>query len=264
MMGELVRLDVDGCVATMVIDRPEVRNALSVELLDAMHARMDEVEGIKGLTCLVITGTGKAFCAGMDLKQVLIDPAVGGSGDPELGHRLLTSLGEFTKRVRVLPAVVIAKVNGAAIGGGCGMTCACDITVSHAETKIGFPEVDLGLCPAVVAPWVVRKLGPGRARRVLLKGGVMSGREGYAVGLVDHLAEDGEGLDALTAALVERLSTGAARALAATKGLLNELDGSLDWSVLTKGARLSADVLATAEAQGRLAAGFSKKDKPRG
>ena len=249
MMSDAVLLDVKGKIATLTINRPDARNAMSVEILGAMHGAVDSLGG-SGASVLVITGAGKAFCAGMDLKAVLIEL----SGDASMGARLLRSLAELTLKIRALPLVTVASVNGAAVGGGCGLTCVCDVTVSHADAKLGFPEVDLGLCPAVIAPWVVRKLGGGVARAAMLRGGVMSGRAAQVIGLVDHLAEDRDGLDALTMEVAERLASGGPKALSTTKSLLNVLDGSDDGSLVLKGAELSAQVLATPEAQAALAA----------
>lgn len=248
-MSEPVMLNIDGLIATLTINRPEARNAMSIEILDGMHAGVDEVAS-SGASVLVITGAGRAFCAGMDLKAVLIEL----SGDPTLGEKLLTSLADLTLKIRALKQVTVASVNGAAIGGGCGLTCVCDITISHADAKLGFPEVDLGICPAVIAPWVVKKLGAGVARKTMLMGGVMSGSEAFDIGLVDHLCEDRAGLDALTKTIVDRLAQGGPKALSATKKLLNEIDGSLEASIVLKGARLSASVLATPEAQAALSA----------
>ncbi len=248
-MSEPVILETEGLIATLTINRPEARNAMSIEILDGMHEAVDEVAS-SDASVLVITGAGRAFCAGMDLKAVLIEL----SGDPGLGEQLLTSLAELTLKIRALKQVTVASVNGAAIGGGCGLTCVCDVTISHADAKLGFPEVDLGICPAVIAPWVVKKLGGGMARKAMLMGGVMSGREAKDIGLVDHLADDREGLAELTKTIVDRLATGGPRALAATKGLLNEIDGSNDAEMVLKGAKLSASVLATPQAQAALAA----------
>ena len=130
----------------------------------------------------------------------------------------------------------------------------CDVSVSYSDCKVGFPEVDLGLCPAVIAPWVVAKMGAGRARMALLMGGIMSGTRGHEIGLIDYLAADREGLDVLTGEIVERLASGGPGALAATKGLLNVLDGTVDPEMVLKGARLSAGVLGTPEAQAALKA----------
>ena len=248
-MDQPVILETDGLIATLTINRPDARNAMSIEILEGMHEAVDSL-AVSPTSVLVITGAGKAFCAGMDLKAVLIEL----SGDASVGEELLTSLARLTLKIRNLHQVVVASVNGAAIGGGCGLTCVCDVTISHKEAKLGFPEVDLSICPAVIAPWVVKKLGAGRARKAMLMGGVMSGQEAFDIGLVDHLAEDRDGLDELTRTVADRLATGGPKALSATKKLLNALDGSLDEAMVLKGAKLSASVLASAQAQKALAA----------
>jgi len=250
-MSELALLTTEGRIATLTMNRGEARNSMSLGMLEAMHARVDELARSDGeCSVLVLTGAGKSFCAGMDLKAVVIEV----SGDALLGEKLLTSLAELTMKIRSLPMVTVASVNGAAIGGGCGLSCVCDVTVSHKDAKLGFPEVDLGLCPAVIAPWVVAKMGAGRARMAMLMGGIMTGVRGHELGLVDYFAEDRDGLEALTAEIAERLASGGPQALAATKGLLNTIDGTVDPEMVMKGAKLSAGVLATAEAQAVLMA----------
>lgn len=234
-----------GRVATLTLNRPDARNALSVDLLESLNKRLNEIESdSQSLSVLILTGAGKSFCAGMDLKAVL--------GDNALASDLLTRLALLTLRIRRLPIVTIARVNGAAIGGGCGLACVCDVAVTHADSKMGFPEVDLGVCPAVVAPWLVRKIGPGAARRVLLLGGLMSGSEAAALGIVNHCVPTLETLDEAVSGMAARIAQGGPRAIAATKDLLNELDGSLDESLLRRAAGLSASVLATRDAQERL------------
>lgn len=248
-MTDAVVMNIESKIATLTFNRPDARNAMSVEILEAMHGAVDSL-GSSSASVLVITGAGRAFCAGMDLKAVLIEL----SGDPGMGARLLTSLAELTLKIRKLDQVTVASVNGAAIGGGCGLTCVCDVTVSHADAKLGFPEVDLGICPAVIAPWVVKKLGAGVARKAMLMGGVMSGQEAHEIGLVDQLAPSLEALSELTSDVAARLALGGPKALSATKHLLNQLDGSLDDALVMQGAKLSASVLATPEAQAALAA----------
>ena len=256
-MANLVELHVHGAIATLTLNRPEQRNALSVDLLAALHARLDELkelgEGTSGPRVVIMTGAGKSFCAGMDLKQVLGE-AGHAPGSENRATQLLTSLAEATVKLRSLNAVTIAAVNGAAIGGGCGLSTVCDFAITHADSKMGFPEVDLGVCPAVVAPWLVRKIGAGRARAMLLRGGLMSGREAHAAGLVSECVDSHDGLDAAVQSLAERLIAGGPKALAATKRLLNELDGSLDIELARRSAKVSADVLAMPEAVAMLRA----------
>lgn len=253
-MSELATLEINGPVATVTINRPEQRNAMSIEMLEALHACVDRLEETQGVVVTVLTGAGRAFCAGMDLKQVIIAKDRGGSGEPMLPKRLLASLGRLTVKIRCLPSVVVAKVNGAAIGGGCGLACVADLVVTHADAKLGFPEVDLGLCPAVVTPWLVRKIGGGPARAVLLQGGVMSGERAGEIGIADIVCADRDSLDSATDEVVQRYTKAGPEALAATKELLNDLDRSRDEDLVLRGAQLSATVLATEAAQAALVA----------
>ncbi|MGP1272868.1 MAG: enoyl-CoA hydratase/isomerase family protein [Phycisphaerales bacterium] len=248
-MNDLVLLETVGPAAVLTLNRPDARNALSTDLLAALHDRLDEIDRLASPpTVLVVTGAGRSFCAGMDLKEVIVDAPE----DAARPKRLLESLARATHRIRLLPSVTLAKVNGAAIGGGCGLATVCDLAVTHADAKLGFPEVDLGLCPAVVAPWLTRRIGHGPARRVLLRGGLMSGSEAHRLGIVSDLVDGREHLDDAATAIVAALSAGGPRALRATKELLNTLDGSLALDVLLRGAELSAKVLASDDAQARL------------
>lgn len=257
-ISDLAQLSINGRIATLTINRPESRNALSPDLLAALHARVDELAQHAAQpdahhthpTVLILTGAGKAFCAGMDLKLVL--------GDPAAAHNLLSSLANLCVKVRALPMTTLAKVNHAAIGGGCGLTCVCDLSITHADAKLGFPEVDLGVCPAVVAPWLVRKTGSGRARAVLLTGGLMSGAHAHALGIIDHVVHAPTDLDAATDELAKRLAAAGPNALAATKGLLNQLDRSMDQALAEDAAALSAKVLQTPETQAMLRAKLGK------
>lgn len=246
MTTTLATLAIDAPIATLSLNRPDARNALSIQLLANLHAHVTTLAKRTDITVVVITGTGKAFCAGMDLKAVLDNNA--------LAHQLLSSLADLTVALRALPQVTVAQVNGAAIGGGCGLATVADLCVTHADAKMGFPEVDLGVCPAVVAPWLVRKIGSGRARAVLLRGGLLSGAEAHALGIADQVVPTLADLDAHVAALTSRLATGGPEALRATKSLLNIIDFSLDSEIVRRGAQVSASVLATPDAQQRLRA----------
>lgn len=248
----LATLDVDGPIATLTLCRPEQRNALSLELIAGLRERVGELAAMSEAAdrprVLVITGEGKAFCAGMDLKAVL--------GDAGAAGELLGTLAELTLEIRALPQVTIAAVNGAAIGGGCGLTCVCDMSVTHDDAKVGFPEVDLSVCPAVVAPWVVRKVGAGRARQILLRGGLLRGAEAAALGLMDRALPSREAMDEAVGELASRIAGGGRLALVKTKALLNRLDGSEEEAVVREGAKISAEVVSSEEAQAVLRGRF--------
>ena len=242
-MTDLALLTTDGPIATLSLNRPDARNALSLDLLDALDARLDELAQMTHINAAIIAGEGRAFCAGMDLKAVLNEP-----GAPA---KLLNQIADISLKLRALPMPTIARVNRAAIGGGCGLMCVCDFAVTHDDAKIGYPEVDLGVCPAVVAPWLIRKVGAGTARRILLTGGTMSGTRAHELGLVTSLAPADE-LDAAVQTLAERIAAGGPAALRATKAWLNELDGPDLAAQVARGAQISTEVVTSDEARASL------------
>lgn len=233
-----------GAVAELRLNRPEARNALNQPLLEAARDALRPLANSPGVRVIIISGEGKAFCAGMDLKALLNNP-------PAMGD-LLMLISLLLREIRRVPQPTIACVRGAAVGGGCGLMSVCDFAFSHPEARIGYPEVDLGVCPAVVAPWLVRKLGSGRARQILLSGGTMAASRAQEVGLLTHLASI-DTLEADAIAFAESLAKGGRQAMAATKQWLNELDGSMSDDVLDKAAAISARIVQGQEALGRLA-----------
>ena len=239
----MIRLHHNQGITTMTLNRPSKRNALSLELIEAMYEKLKEVERDKEMRVFVLAGEGRSFCAGMDLKGVIDDPVK--------MKQMLRRLSEATKRIRSLPVPTIATVQGAAVGGGCGLMVVCDFAFTHPEAKVGYPEVDLGVCPAVVAPWLIKKLGAGKARAMLLAGGTMSGEQGFQAGLATHLCEQDSLLDSVDS-FAMNLARGGKEAMATTKKWLNELDGSLDDDILRRAADLSAEIIAGEEAQSRL------------
>jgi isohexenylglutaconyl-CoA hydratase len=239
-MADLALLDEHDGVVRLSLNRPDSRNALSLELIDSLRAAVRELSAMDDVNVCVLTGVGKSFCAGMDLKAVLDDPKAPGM--------LLGALAELTIEIRALPMVTVASVQGAAIGGGCGLMCVCDLAITHVDAKIGYPEVDLGVCPAVVAPWLVQRIGAGAARRMLLVGGLMSGADAHSRGLVTGLVEDRAELDDAVVEVANRLRGAAPDALKATKAWLNETEAELLIAQVRKGAILSAETLADPEA----------------
>jgi methylglutaconyl-CoA hydratase len=239
----MIKITQQDSIVTLTLNRSGKRNALSKEMIEAISVGLDEVEQINDMRVFILAGEGSSFCAGMDLRGVIDDPkAMGG---------MLHNLAQVSQRIRALSVPTIACVQGAAIGGGCGLMVVCDFAFTHPEAKVGYPEVDLGVCPAVVAPWLIKKIGAGRARAMLLAGGTITGAQGFECGIATHLCE----LDVLieeTKSFAKNLARGGKTALATTKAWLNELDGSLDSDILARGADLSAQVIASEEAQTRL------------
>ena len=149
-----IQLAYDGGVATLTLNRPEKRNAISFELIDDLLGALDEV-GKSQATILIVTGAGKAFCSGMDLDN--LKALLGRTPEQNLQDsgtmvRLFRSLYEF-------PKVTIAAVNGPAIAGGAGLALLCDFTLAVPEAKFGYTEVRIGFVPAIVSTFLLRQVG---------------------------------------------------------------------------------------------------------
>ena len=231
-------------LAIVTLTDADRRNPTSIASLDALDAALDDVEARRARVVL-LAGAGRAFCAGLDLDEVRADDAT--------VHRLLIRLGEVMRRLRRLDAVTVACVQGAAIGGGFGFLAACDFSITHPEAKIGYPPLATGLSPALMAPWLMRKIGPSPARALLLAGGTISGADAHARGIVTDCVER-DSIDATARTLAERLLTSPPAAQRAMKQFLNELDGSLDDTWLDRAAETSATVIASAESRAALTA----------
>ncbi|MEC9374258.1 MAG: enoyl-CoA hydratase/isomerase family protein [Planctomycetota bacterium] len=249
-MPDHATLQIEGRIATLTLHRPDARNALSLDLLESLRARIKELATKTEVSVCILAGEGKSFCAGMDLKAVLDEP-----GAPQ---KLLSNIAEASLELRALHCVTIAHVQGAAIGGGCGLMCLCDLSITHPEAKIGYPEVDLGVCPAVVAPWLMLRVGPGLARRVLLEGGTMSGERAHQLGLATALADRGD-LESAVRGAADRLAAAGPNALRATKAWMNELQPLDLPEKVRRGAVISAEVVTSEEARASLRKAFAAR-----
>src|SRR6516225_9309535 len=177
-----IQLAYDGRVATITLNRPEKRNAISFELIDDLLRALDEVRDSDAIV-MILTGTGKAFCSGMDLenlKALLGRTAEQNLQDSETMVRLFRTLYE-------LPKVTIAAVNGAAIAGGTGLALLCDFTLAVPEAKFGYTEVRIGFVPAIVSTFLLRQIGEKQARDLLLTGRIFTAEEAHKLGLVNEI-----------------------------------------------------------------------------
>jgi methylglutaconyl-CoA hydratase len=177
-----LQLAYDDRVATVTLNRPEKRNAISFELIDDLLRALDEVSKSPALV-LILTGAGKAFCSGMDLEN--LKSLVGRSPeqnikDSETMVRLFRTLYEF-------PKVTIAAVNGPAIAGGTGLAVLCDFTLAVPEAKFGYTEVRIGFVPAIVSTFLLRQVGEKQARDLLLTGRIIGVEEALRMGLVNEI-----------------------------------------------------------------------------
>jgi methylglutaconyl-CoA hydratase len=251
-----IELTYDGPVATLTLNRPDKRNAISFELIQDLLGALDDVEKSPA-QILILTGAGKAFSAGMDLenlKALLGLSPEENLRDSETMVRLFRTLYEF-------PKVSIAAVNGAAIAGGTGLALLCDFTLAVPEAKFGYTEVRIGFVPAIVSTFLLRQVGEKQARDLLLTGRLFDAAEAQRLGLVSEIVAPEKLMDRareLAALLLENSPT----SLRATKKLLSDhARAELD-AQIAEAVRENARLRTTADFREGITS-FLEKRKPK-
>lgn len=189
MSEKTVRIGIDGAVATLTVARPDKLNALDIDMLKALASACDEVEANSAVRAVVLTGEGKAFSAGGDIK------AWGGMTPDEFGHAWVRFGHRVFERLAGLRMPVIAALNGHVLGGGLELAACADIRIAESQIRIGMPETGLGMVPGWSGTQrLVRRFGAQAVRRMVLGGEVFSADEGCALGLVDRVVSTGAAL----------------------------------------------------------------------
>lgn len=203
-------------IATITLNRPDKRNAISYELIDELLAALNEVAH-SSAPVLILTGAGKAFCSGMDLDN--LKALVGRS--PEQNLKDSETVAHLFRSLYDFPKPTIAAVNGAAIAGGCGLATLCDITLAAPEAKFGYTEVRIGFVPAIVSTFLLRQVGEKHARDLLLTGRIIAAEEAHRMGLVNEIVPT-EKLSQRAHELAGQLMENSPASLMCTKRLLSE------------------------------------------
>lgn len=255
MKYEALQLETAGHLSTITLNRPEKRNAISIQMIAELHAALDEIE--KSSTRVVIlTGTGKAFCAGIDLDYLQAISRQTPAENQEDSKRIAKMFRKIWSYSRPL----IAAVNGHALAGGFGIATLCDFTVAVPEAKFGYTEVKIGFLPAIVSVFLTRQVGEKRARDLLLTGRTLEAQEAKELGLVNEIVP-AENLMAHVHQLAEVLLAASPNSITRAKHLLvsaaaGNVDNDLERAVLE-----SARVRCTPDFKEGIAA-FLEKRKP--
>ena len=215
MNYQTIQLTHDSGIATITLNRPEKRNAMSFALVRELMAAMDEIE-TSPANVVIFTGTGKAFCAGMDLEE--LKSLVGKTHEENVKDSSM--MATLFRRLYDFPKPTIAAVNGAAIAGGTGIATMCDFTLAVPEAKFGYTEVCIGFVPAIVSSILVWQVGHKIARDLLLTGRLFDATEAHRYGLVNEIVPP-ENLLERARAIAAQLMENSPSSVRATKKLIN-------------------------------------------
>lgn len=214
------RIGPGGTVARVMLARPEVRNAFNAELIAALRDTFTDLaeEGPAELRAVVLGGEGRSFSAGADIawQRAAIELSM------EDNERDAARLQEMLAAIDLCPAPVVARVQGAALGGGMGLCCVADVVLATADARFGFTETKLGLLPAVISPFVLPRIGEGELRALFTTGERIGAERARAIGLVHEIVADEAALDARVDAVVAELLASGPEAVRAAKRLIRE------------------------------------------
>ena len=219
MPHETLIVERDGPLLKVTLNRPEVRNALSPIMVHQLGEVLAEARDDAGVRAVVLTGAGGNFCAGGDLKGMEGRQSEFGSGAAAIAASN-RRYGALLETADALPKAVIALIEGSAMGGGVGLISIADWAIAERSAQIGTPEVTVGLLPAQIAPFVVRRIGYAQARRIAAFGLRLSAEEARQIGFVHELADGRDDLMAKGMAAVNQVLRCAPQAFAETKRLV--------------------------------------------
>lgn len=240
------------------LNRPEARNALSDAVVQELKAVLDMVANDSSIRGISVRGKGDVFCAGGDLKAF---KAVfqGGDLDADDIKSASRTAGALFARINTMPQVVLMLVDGAAVAGGLGIVCTGDVVAVTETAKFSLTETTLGIPPAQIAPFIVRRLGMNTARRLMLTAARFDGIEAGQMGLADYVVPDSQGLDNVEANIRKQVMRCAPGANAITKELVlatEELDGE---EIIEKAAEAFAECMLGDEGREGIAAFLEKR-----
>src|SRR6267143_1474808 len=181
-MFSTLLLDISGNLATLTLNRPDRRNAISAAMISELQSALDAIEKSHARVG-ILTGNGKTFSAGMDLEMLAALAKQSPTENQEDSRRM----AKMFRRIWSFSKPLIAAVNGAALAGGCGIATLCDFTLAIPEAKFGYTEVKIGFLPAIVSVFLTRQIGEKRARDLLLSGRIIGAAEAFNLGLVTEI-----------------------------------------------------------------------------
>lgn len=236
-------------VTILTLNRPERRNALTIELLTELTDALDRVAADSQKRVLILRGAGKVFCAGLDLNETTV---------AERAHRSAEMVAKTLLAISQTRLITIAQVHGAALAGGAGLMSACDFVVAAEDTKIGYPETRRGLVAALVLTFLRRQLRERDIRELLFTAKLIEAERAREIGLVNRVVPPNE-LENETQRIVAAVLQGAPGALASTKKLIEALSSSSVQEDIERALRHHMEARESVEAREGIAAFLEKR-----
>ena len=252
----LVLYSVADQTASITLNRPEKRNALSPELVTELKAAFNKAEQDVAVKIVVLKANGESFCAGADLGY--LQQLQNFSFEENLADS--NHLKELFLKIYTLNKVVIAQVQGHALAGGCGLAAVCDFTFSVPEAKFGYTEVRIGFIPALVSVFLIRKLGEQKARHLLLTGEIIKAEAALALGLITEVIPATELENHVKGFTQNLIKQNSAQSMHLTKHLINEVQNRTLEEALSFAANQNAKARATEDCKKGIAAFLNKQD----
>lgn len=215
MNYETLAIDIQGSVAHVTLNRPHAKNAMNYLMMQELYTLFTEWKTNRNVRAIVLSGADGVFCAGGDIKEMRANTMPDSNKTGNLDD-MLTAVNEASQ-------IVIAKIEGVALGGGLGLVCVSDIAIASTTAKLGLPEVRLGIAPSLISPYVIKRIGLTRARELMLTGRRFGGRQALEYGFVHEVCEP-QALDTCLNDMLKEINRCAPHAIAAIKGLMFTVD----------------------------------------
>lgn len=245
-----------GRIGKVTFNRPEIHNAFNATVITEMSQVFSEMEKDDDIRVVLLTGAGKSFCAGADLNWMR--EVINQSFDQNLAES--NALADLFYQIYTFQRPVVGRINGAAIGGGTGFVAVCDIAIAAESAKFSFSEVKIGVVPACIGPYVIKKMGEGKARELFITGERMKAQRAFEVGLINKVVPDSE-LDGAVDELIRSILTSGPEAVAMAKKLVSEVPGMTPTQFKPFTAEMIAKLRISDEGQEGMDA-FLNKRKP--
>ena len=255
-MSDVVLVEKEASIVRVVLNRPAQHNAMTPAMIGLLTQAFQQLDNDPDVRVVILTGNGRSFCAGADLGSM----RAASDYSPEENKRDAYGIYDLMAAIDSCSKPVVARVNGAAIGGGSGLVCCADIVVSVARARFAYSEVRLGIVPAVISPFVIGKIGPAVARELFLTGERFDAEAAKSYGMVHHVVADESALDEKVAERVAALLGAAPGAQAAVKQLIPQVAFQPKASVREITAQLITDRRASDEGKEGMSSFLEKRE----